>query len=168
MTAYDMLFWFFSLALLLCGVLVLISRDAVASALFMVLGFIFLAGLYLLLEAWFLALIQILVYAGAIMVLFLFVVMLLDFRESSRWWHGNLLGGLGAPLAVAALLAALLPILKRAGALAAAPELRFEGTLENVMTPVFTQYLLPVEITALILLAATIGVVVLGRKETKP
>ncbi len=168
MTVYDAMFWFFSLALLLCGVLVLISRDAVASALFMVLGFIFLAGLYLLLEAWFLALIQILVYAGAIMVLFLFVVMLLDFREKRRWWHGNLLGWLGAPLAVAALLAALLPVLKRAGALADAPEKWFEGTLENVMTPVFTRYLLPVEITALILLAATIGVVVLGRKETKP
>jgi len=168
MTAYDAIFWFFSLALLLCGVLVLISRDAIASGLYLVLSFFFLAGLYVLLQAFFLALIQVLVYAGAIMVLFLFVVMLLDFRESRHWWHGNLLGLVGAPLAVAALAVALLPVLKRSGALAAAPEQWFEGTLENVMTPVFTRYLLPVEITALILLAATIGVVVLGRKEKQP
>ncbi|TAN36943.1 MAG: NADH-quinone oxidoreductase subunit J [Verrucomicrobia bacterium] len=168
MTAYDAIFWFFSLALLLCGVLVLISPNAVASGLYLVLSFFFLAGLYVLLEAFFLALIQILVYAGAIMVLFLFVIMLLDFRESRHWWRGNLLGWLGAPLAAGTLLTALLPILKRSGALAVAPEQWFEGTLENVMTPVFTRYLLPVEVTALILLAATIGGVVLGRKETKP
>ena len=168
MTVYDAIFWFFSLALLLCGVLVLISPNAVASGLYLVLSLFFLAGLYILLEAFFLALIQVLVYAGAIMVLFLFVIMLLDFRESRHWWRGNLLGWLGAPLAAGALLAALLPVLKRSGALAAAPQQWFEGTLENVMTPVFIRYLLPVEITALILLAATIGVVVLGRKETKP
>jgi NADH-quinone oxidoreductase subunit J len=101
-------------------------------------------------------------------VLFLVVVMLLDFQESRRWWHGNLLGLVGAPLAVAALATALLPVLKQSGALAAIPEQWFEGTLENVMTPVFTRYLLPVEIIALILLAATIGVVVLGRKEKQP
>ena len=168
MTIYDAIFWFFSLALLLCGVLVLVSPNAVASGLYLVLSFFFLAGLYVLLEAFFLALIQVLVYAGAIMVLFLFVIMLLDYREPRHWWSRNLLGWLGAPLAGGAFLAALVPVLRRAGVLEVHADKWFDGSLEAVMEPVFRNYLLPVEITALILLAATIGVVVLGRKETQP
>jgi NADH-quinone oxidoreductase subunit J len=102
------------------------------------------------------------------MVLFLFVIMLLDYREPRHWWSRNLLGWLGAPLAGGAFLAALVPVLRRTGVLEADTGKWFDGSLEAVMEPVFRNYLLPVEITALILLAATIGVVVLGRKETKP
>ena len=69
---HDQLFWFFSIAMLLSGVLVVLGRNPVTSALFLVLSLFFMAGLFVLLEAYFLAIIQILVYAGAVIVLFLF------------------------------------------------------------------------------------------------
>src|SRR6266404_7629511 len=84
MSVHDMLFWFFSIAMLLCGVAVIASRNPVTSAMFLVLLFAFMAGLFVLLEAFFIAAIQVLVYAGAVMVLFLFVIMLLDIKASER------------------------------------------------------------------------------------
>ena len=74
MNVHDTLFWFFSLAMLLCGVLVISSRNPVTSAMFLVALFVFMAGLFVLLEAFFLAAIQVLVYAGAVMVLFVSAV----------------------------------------------------------------------------------------------
>src|SRR5258706_4417778 len=84
MNFHDTLFWFFSIAMLLCGFLVIASRNPVTSAMFLVLLFVFMAGLFVLLEAFFIAAIQVLVYAGAVMVLFLFVIMLLDIKASER------------------------------------------------------------------------------------
>src|SRR2546425_1661979 len=84
MSIHDTLFWFFSTAMLLCGFLVIANRNPVTSAMFLVLLFIFMAGLFVLLEAFFIAAIQVLVYAGAIMVLFVFVIMLLDIKASER------------------------------------------------------------------------------------
>src|SRR5258706_13837965 len=84
MNFHDTLFCFFCIALLLCGVLVIASRNPVTSAMFLVLLFVFMAGLFVLLEAFFIAAIQVLVYAGAVMVLFLFVIMLLDIKASER------------------------------------------------------------------------------------
>ena len=90
----DTLFWFFSIALLACGVLVIASRNPVTSAMFLVALFVFMAGLFVLLGAFFLAVIQILVYAGAVMVLFLFVIMLLDIKERQRQ-HFKVFGLIG-------------------------------------------------------------------------
>src|SRR5271169_629521 len=84
MNVHDALFWFFSIAMLVCGFLVIANRNPVASALLLVLLFVFMAGLFVLLEAFFIAAIQVLVYAGAVMVLFLFVIMLLDIKASER------------------------------------------------------------------------------------
>src|SRR5947209_13999250 len=84
MAASDILFFIFSALALICGVMVLVSRNPVNSAMFLVLTIASLAGLFVLLEAFFLAAIQILVYAGAVMVLFLFVIMLLDLKVEER------------------------------------------------------------------------------------
>jgi len=70
--------------MLVCGFFVIANRNPVACALFLVLMFVFMAGLFVLLEAFFIAAIQVLVYAGAVMVLFLFVIMLLDIKASER------------------------------------------------------------------------------------
>src|SRR5438876_3322315 len=94
MNLHDTLFWFFSIAMLLCGVLVIVNRNPVTSAMFLVLLFFCMAGLFVLLEAFFLAAIQVLVYAGAVMVLFLFVIMLLDIKASERRKF-RVLGALG-------------------------------------------------------------------------
>jgi len=165
MTAVDSLFLFFSLALVLSALMVIVSPNAVASALYLVLVFIFTAGLYILLQAFFLAVLQILVYAGAIMVLFLFVIMLLDMREPCRWWLRNLPALVGGPLMGLAFGATVWATLKRTVWPEVVPESLFRGDLVQVMTPVFTRFLLPVEITGLLLLVATIGVVVLTRRE---
>ena len=83
----DILFYVFAALTLLCGVLVIanpFSRNPVTSAMFLVLTIISMAGLFVLLHAFFLAAVQVLVYAGAVMVLFLFVIMLLDLKEEER------------------------------------------------------------------------------------
>src|ERR1051325_1580374 len=80
----DILFYAFSILALVCGAMILISRNPVNSAMFLVLTIAALAGLFVLLHAFFLAAIQILVYAGAVMVLFLFVIMLLDLKAEQR------------------------------------------------------------------------------------
>src|SRR2546425_5186060 len=82
MSIHDTLFWFFSIAMLLCGLLVIAMRNPVTSAMFLVLLFVFMAGLFVLLEAFFIAAIQILVYAGAVMVLLVLVTMLLAIKGS--------------------------------------------------------------------------------------
>ena len=78
---HDIFFYIFALLTLLCGVLVLASRNPVTSAMFLVLTIASMAGLFVLLNAFFLAAVQVLVYAGAVMVHFLFVIMLLHLKE---------------------------------------------------------------------------------------
>src|SRR4026209_153681 len=84
MQATDIFFIAFALLALLCGFLVIVNRNPVNSAMFLVLTIASLAGLFVLLNAFFLAAVQVLVYAGAVMVLFLFVIMLLDLKEEER------------------------------------------------------------------------------------
>src|SRR5262245_61249349 len=87
LTMHDFFFYLFAGLTLLCGFLVVanpFSRNPVTSAMFLVLTIVSLAGLFVLLHAFFLAAVQILVYAGAVMVLFLFVIMLLDLKEEAR------------------------------------------------------------------------------------
>ena len=164
MNVHDTLFWFFSLAMLLCGVLVISSRNPVTSAMFLVALFVFMAGLFVLLEAFFLAAIQVLVYAGAVMVLFLFVIMLLNIKEAERR-HFRLLGVVGG-VAVAGTLAWELAIILRRPVESLNPgKAEFGGALEHVVKPLFTNYMLPFEVTALLLLVAMIGVVLLSKKE---
>jgi NADH-quinone oxidoreductase subunit J len=165
MSVHDTLFWFFSIAMLLCGVGVIVSRNPVNSAMFLVVLFFFMAGLFVLLEAFFLAAIQVLVYAGAVMVLFLFVIMLLDIKASERRRFRVLavLGGVGIAGALVWELGIILN--KPVETLATGGE--FHGGLKDVVAPLFTNYMLPFEVTALLLLVAMVGVVLLSKKELK-
>jgi NADH-quinone oxidoreductase subunit J len=165
MSVHDTLFWFFSIAMLLCGVGVIASRNPVNSAMFLVVLFFFMAGLFVLLEAFFLAAIQVLVYAGAVMVLFLFVIMLLDIKASERRKF-RVLAVLGACGIGGALVWELGIILnKPVETLTTGGE--FHGGLKDVVAPLFTNYMLPFEVTALLLLVAMVGVVLLSKKELK-
>lgn len=141
----------------------LISRNAVHSALFLILNFTTLAVLYVVLNAPFIAMVQITVYAGAIMVLFLFVIMLLGVEKlagvsGKGGWQGVLAGLLAAALIVA-FSAALLPKGVSGGS----------GFIESGPTALglrlFEAYIFPFEVTGVLLLAAMIGVVVMGRKR---
>jgi NADH-quinone oxidoreductase subunit J len=150
------------------GVMMLLSRNAVHSALWLLLNFGAIAVLYLLLLAPFLFAVQLAVYAGAIIVLFLFVVMLLgaeraeDEREAMPWQRP-----LALVLALVLLGQAVFVAYQRIGVAevpAATAEYASPAALARVL---FTDYLLPVEITSIIILTALIGVVVLNRKETR-
>jgi NADH-quinone oxidoreductase subunit J len=160
------MFWFFSIAMLLCGVLVIASRNPIHSALSLVLLFVCMAGLFVLLEAFFLAAIQVLVYAGAVMVLFLFVIMLLDLKASEKR-RFKWLGALGGVIVAGALAWELAIILHRPITPLVAGAADFSGGLEAVVKPLFSRYMLPFEVTALLLLVAMVGVVLLSKKEAE-
>src|SRR5262244_1152032 len=103
----DILFYVFAFLTLACGALVVanpFSRNPVTSAMFLVLTIVSLAGLFVLLHAFFLAAVQVLVYAGAVMVLFLFVIMLLDLKEEERR-HIKVTSLVGGVISVGAILA---------------------------------------------------------------
>src|SRR3954465_7648040 len=167
--ATDILFYVFAFLTLACGVLVVanpFSRNPVTSAMFLVLTIISMAGLFVLLHAFFLAAVQVLVYAGAVMVLFLFVIMLLDLKEEQRrkFQSFSVITGLIAVAAIGAI---------GWGAMVGA---KFSagngGPLEGATPPLgktlFPQYLLPFEIFSVLLLVAMIGVILLSKKEVKP
>jgi len=164
----DALFYIFAFLTLICGFLVIanpFSRNPVTSAMFLVLAIVALAGLFVLLHAFFLAAVQVLVYAGAVMVLFLFVIMLLDLKAEERR-KVRALGVVGGLVCAGAILAIFLRSLLQAPPPASeAPSL--EGGTARLGQLLFTEYLLPFEIVSVLLLVAIIGVVLLSRKELK-
>jgi NADH-quinone oxidoreductase subunit J len=161
----DILFYIFSALALGCGLLVLTSRNPVNSAMFLVLTLASLAGLFVLLHAFFLAAIQILLYAGAVMVLFLFVIMLLDLKAEQRRKIQlfGVIGGVVAVAAIAWIFFGTLPPAQALGNPIAAPE----GSTAALGGLLFTQYLLPFEIVSVVLLVAMIGVVLLSKRDVK-
>ena len=149
----------------------LLSRNAIYSALFLVLNFITVAVFYLLLGAPFIAMAQVTVYAGAIMVLFLFVIMLLGAEELAKAevlpWQKRLARGLAFVLA----LETTFILLTRARPIGdvAQPDASV-NTVTNLRAlgeALFTQYLLPFEVTSILLLVAMVGAIVLVRKEKR-
>jgi len=147
----------------------LLSRNAIYSALFLVLNFITVAVFYLLLGAPFIAMAQITVYAGAIMVLFLFVIMLLGAEAIPPTdvlpWQKPLAIGLSVVLAVEA--AYLLITKARPVGDIVAPDAAVNGTenLKQLGEVLFSQYLLPFEVVSILLLVAMVGAIVLAKKE---
>jgi NADH-quinone oxidoreductase subunit J len=165
MAASDILFFVFSALALICGVMILASRNPVNSAMFLVLTIASIAGLFVLLEAFFLAAIQILVYAGAVMVLFLFVIMLLDLKVEERR-KIKTLAVAGAVIAVGAIVAIFCKSLHGTTLSATrSPDFR-AGTME-LGHLLFSQYLLPFEIVSVLLLVAMVGVILLSKKDLK-
>ncbi len=161
----DALFYIFAGLALLCGVMMLLSRNPVNSAMFLVLTIASLAGLFVLLEAFFLAAIQILVYAGAVMVLFLFVIMLLDLKAEERR-KIKILGVSGGVIAVGTILAIFFKSLN-ATALNGTRAPDFKAGVPELGKLLFSQYLLPFEIISVLLLVAMVGVILLSKKDLK-
>src|SRR3954465_675490 len=145
----DILFYIFAMLAVACGFLVIanpFSRNPVTSAMFLVLTIASLAGLFVLLHAFFLAAVQVLVYAGAVMVLFLFVIMLLDLKAEERR-KIKILGLAGGVISVGAILSIFFKSLGSASLNATrAPDFK-AGTME-LGKLLFSQYLLPFEIVS--------------------
>ena len=165
----DILFYVFAALTLLCGALVIanpFSRNPVTSAMFLVLAIISMAGLFVLLHAFFLAAVQILVYAGAVMVLFLFVIMLLDLKEEERRKIKTfgLIAGLVSVGAVTTIFIKSI-LAAKPGANLSPPVL--DGETAALGKLLFTQYLVPFEIVSVLLLVAMMGVILLSKKDLK-
>ncbi len=166
--ASQILFFVLAIVSIAAALGMLISKSPVTSALWLILNLFCIAGLYLTLNAQFIAVVQVLVYAGAIMVLFLFVIMLLnldalpDIRRID--WKKVFAFVLG--MAVLAILtftvASSLDVLPEASPAMAAAE---NGSASNLAEALFTQYALPLEIVGILLLAATIGAVVIAKRK---
>lgn len=164
----DILFFVFAGLTLLCGFLVVanpFSRNPVTSAMFLVLSIASLAGLFVLLNAFFLAAVQVLVYAGAVMVLFLFVIMLLDLREEERRAFKKFTVGTGV-LAVAAVAFLLVRAIWFSGASTNIQPV-LQGSTRPLGEALFRSYLLPFEIVSVLLLVAMVGVVLLSKKDLR-
>jgi NADH-quinone oxidoreductase subunit J len=166
----QVIFWGFAGSAVASALLCITRRNPVASALWLVVTLFALAALFVLLDAQFIAVLQLLVYAGAIMVLFLFVIMLLNLGRAGPT---DLKGpaGLGVGVLLAGLLLVQLLGLRRgsappglvAGGMArAAAE---QGMVPAVARPLFSTYLVPFEITSVLLLAAIVGAVVLAKRR---
>ncbi|HTD88325.1 MAG TPA: NADH-quinone oxidoreductase subunit J [Candidatus Binatia bacterium] len=165
MQATDLFFAAFALFALICGTLVIVSPNPVNSAMFLVLTIASLAGLFVLLNAFFLAAVQVLVYAGAVMVLFLFVIMLLDLKDEQRRKIRKFSLALGG-IAAAAVGLLLIRTIWFSG-IGPATQPQLEAGTRPLGTALFQDFLLPFEIVSVILLVAMVGVVLLSKKELK-
>lgn len=162
----DILFYIFSLLTLLCGLLVVanpFSRNPVTSAMFLVLSIASLAALFILLNAFFLAAVQVLVYAGAVMVLFLFVIMLLNLKEEERRKIKRV--GLVAGISIVATLGFALVRTILISGLGNGLQPQLEGATAALGRTLFTEYLLPFEIVSVLLLVAMVGVILLSKRD---
>jgi len=169
MAITDILFYVFAFLTLGCGVLVVanpFSRNPVTSAMFLVLTIASMAGLFVLLHAFFLAAVQVLVYAGAVMVLFLFVIMLLDLKEEERR-KVKKLGLVAGLVSIGAIVAIFLKSLLATQPGRDLPAPQLEGATIPLGKMLFTSYLLPFEIVSLVLLVAMVGVILLSKKDLK-
>ena len=163
-------FYFFAAVSLVAAVCVVVLKRVFYSALALIVCLSSLAGIYLLLEAPFIAAVQVIVYAGAIMVLFLFVIMLLDpfsggehVDKRRRLTYFALTLGAGALVLLYPLLMAYDLAKTPADALSAAGD---TGSIDNLAQTLFGKYLLPFEVTSVLILVAIIGVVVLAKRQT--
>lgn len=169
MSIQQLFFGYFAIMLIACSVFVVTRRNPVHSVIWMLILFVHIAGVYLFLNAEFLAAIQIIVYAGAILVLFLFVIMLLNLRQEDmkkkfqKQWPVGL-------LTVVFFMVLFAVVLTQMRILAPLGEYSIEqiqsvGTMMTIGRVLYTEYLLPFEIASLILLVAIIGAVVLAKKR---
>jgi NADH-quinone oxidoreductase subunit J len=162
----ELIFLGLAAVALISGVLVVFQTSPLYSALWLIVNFFAVAGIYLMLHAEFIAAIQIIVYAGAIMVLFLFVIMLLDLRHpeepTKRPYAAQKVAGFFLSVAMAFFIAYGLTQVHLGPAAPATPGL---GNTESIAKLLFTDYLLPFEVTSVLLLVSIVGAVVLSKSK---
>lgn len=164
MDIFDILFWVLSVVAVGCALGVILSRNPIHSVLFLILTFFAISGHYVLMNAQFLAIVNIIVYAGAIMVLFLFVIMLMNLNADVEPQKGHLVQFAGA-LSGGVLFLVLLAATKSAVTMPIDKQANDIGLITNLGKVLFTQYVLPFEISSVLFLSAMIGAIVIGKKE---
>ena len=162
----QILFWLLSVVAIFSALMVITSKNPVYSVLWLIVTFFSISGHYILLNAQFLAIVNIIVYAGAIMVLFLFVIMLMNLNKESepqknRWL--KMAGAVAGGCLLLVLVAALKDTdMKQQQALVNEGGI---GLIRNLGKELFTTYVVPFEISSILFLSAMVGAVVIGKKE---
>jgi NADH-quinone oxidoreductase subunit J len=166
MDFFEILFWLLSFIAISCALGVVFSRNPVNSVLFLIGMFFAISGHYILMNAQFLAVVNIIVYAGAIMVLFLFVIMLMNLNADAEPQKSKLVQ-FAAVISGGILFLVLLAAIKDSPTTASFDrQPSASGLIENLGTTLFTRYVLPFEISSILFLSAMIGAMVIGKKET--
>src|SRR5690349_18759948 len=170
MSTTMILFWFLSALAFLGGVMVLISKNPVYSVLWLIVVFFAISGHYLLLNAQFIAIVNLIVYAGAIMVLFLFVIMLMNLNTNTEPQKNTWLKVAGA-IAGGSFMLIMIDVLIDAKDMQNKTALLKEGNIgliKNLGRTLFNDYVIPFEITSVLFLSAMVGAVVIGKKSDVP
>ncbi len=166
MPVSEILFWFLTALALFSALMVVFSNNPVHSVLWLIMVFFAISGHYILMNAQFLAIVNMIVYAGAIMVLFLFVIMLMNMNtetepQKSQWMK------MAAAISGGALMLVLIAALKdNVGAVSRTSGEGSIGLIRNLGQVLFTEYVVPFEISSILFLSAMVGAVVLGKKES--
>ena len=166
----EQIFFLIFAALAVASAIAVISvRNPVHSAVFLMVCFLQVAAIFVLLRSPFLAAVQVFVYVGAVIVLFLFVVMMLDIRKAiiERFVYGR--GKFWAIVLAVVLLYEINKVLRRSSLVnqVISSERHLDGSVAEIGTVLFTDYVLPFEVISIVLLVALVGAVVLGRKEIR-
>ena len=167
MNTTEILFFFLSALAIFSAIMVLISKNPIHSVLWLVAVFFAISGHYILLNAQFLAIVNMIVYAGAIMVLFLFVVMLMNLNAETEP-QKNLWMKLAGVISGGCLLMVLVSLVRQATDLHAKKAMTSTGDIgliKNLGKLLFSEYVVPFEITSVLFLSAMIGAIVIGKKE---
>ncbi len=166
MSATQFLFWFLSILAIFSAIMMVVSKNPVHSVLWVIMVFFAISGHYVLLNAQFLAIVNLIVYAGAIMVLFLFVIMLMNLNaetepQKNKWL--KIIGVIGG----GALMLVLVAALKQAEVASRIAETNSGdiGLIHNLGMSLFTDYVVPFEISSVLFLSAMVGTVVIGKKD---
>jgi NADH-quinone oxidoreductase subunit J len=164
MSITQILFWVLSITALFSAIMVVSSKNPVYSVLWLIITFFAISGHYVLLNAQFLAIVNIIVYAGAIMVLFLFVIMLMNLSkdtepQKNKWL--KLAGAVAGGCLLLVMVAALRHTEKNMTELSKGDI----GLIQNLGNVLFKDYVLPFEISSILFLSAMVGAVVIGKKE---
>jgi NADH-quinone oxidoreductase subunit J len=163
----EILFWFLTALSLFSALMVVFSDNPVHSVLWLIMVFIAITGHYILMNAQFLAIVNFIVYAGAIMVLFLFVIMFMNLNKETEP-QKNIWLRLAAVVSGGILMLVLIAALKdNAGSINSMRGEGGIGLIKNLGQVLFTDYVLPFEISSVLFLSAMVGAVVLGKKESK-
>lgn len=169
MNITHILFWFLSSLAVISAVMVLVSKNPVHSILWLIVVFFSISGHYILLNAQFLAIVNLIVYAGAIMVLFLFVVMMMNLNKETDpqkniWMKAAGVISGGCLLMILVSLVGQATEIQKKEALTGIGNIGMMKTLGKVL---FTDYVVPFEISSVLFLSAMVGAVVIGKKEPK-
>ena len=167
-TFENILILFFSVAAVATAIIMITRRNPIKSVLFLVVNFFCISAIYLLLQAQFIAIINVIVYAGAIMVLFLFVIMLLNLQDESKLTENLTYKKITAVL-LAILLFSIFAVTVYFGFYnkypAINPSAEQMGTIQNTGKELYTAFSFPFEVVSFILVAAIVGAIVLAKKK---